>query len=158
MSRSRVAGLVLLTAVACGEREAPANSVSEAASREAAALLEVLATDPALAGLEDVEDVIRQGLPVRAARLLEVGVQAAADRQVARVGAVEVTDDEVRSLKREAHEALQSRSESLREYRNLLERGRVEDLALVECLGEQRQAATRLSDVMRSLDAYSPSD
>ena len=128
---------------------------TNAAEGEARELLRVLVADPASSGLRDVEDKVLQGLPVRAAELLRSAVLGASERQVERVAAVQLSEPEVAGLRRAAVSALRLRSAALGEYAELLDRGRVEDLQLAECLGKQREAAHQLSEVMLDLEDLS---
>lgn len=134
MSRRLVRGaLALAVAIlgGCGE-DGPSNAAGFEA--DARAIAEIVATDPAAAVLDDVDDAIDTDRPVLASDLLtELGLPTLR-RQVTRLEDLRPTTAEGRTLRARAVRLYRARVTAYESYRAALVRGLVDDEALLDAL------------------------
>lgn len=138
----------------CGEDEP--DGPEPTVVREAEALRHVLTEDPAILPLEEAENVVADGLPVRAAEMLQRGAIPAARRAIAELEGEEFQTPEVQAIQEAALEAYRARLAAVERYAEVLEGGGLEDLDLVLALRAQREAEVALTGVLDRLDALAP--
>jgi hypothetical protein len=141
----------------CGEDdegavEAPSASVVDDARRMQIAIGE----DTTQLALDDVDDIVSRGLPVRASDMLREGVLPASEAHISRMRRLDLSTEEGLQVRDEAVRAYQQRHAALVRYAEVLGRGQVEDLELVECLGEQRHAEQAIADLQGRLAELRP--
>lgn len=147
---SIVVGLFL----ACGDdaEEGPAPDLLTDVER----LQAVITADPAIGPIEDAEAMVDDERPALSAELLEEGGIPAARRQVEAVTAVTVETPTGRRLKRRLVRAYEGRVVALERYRDVLRRGFIEDLELVEAMGGLREALDAITLVDEALAEIRP--
>ncbi|MEM9073957.1 MAG: hypothetical protein AAGE52_36025 [Myxococcota bacterium] len=154
--RSRAAAALALALLAFGcsdesEEETPAGLLDEIQT-----LQQAITEDLELLALDDVEAALADDLPVRAGDLLEAGALPAARRHAETVAALELENERALRFRDEAAELLQRRATALEGYRELLRRGLVEDLALLDSLSEQRTVEEEIEALLGRLEAIRP--
>lgn len=150
-----VSALLLCTLLACGDDDGPEPPAADLID-DVVALQRVIGDDIATGPLEEVDEMVSEDRPVAAADLLRTGAIPAARRHLDRVKAVEPGTAEGRRLHQALVEAYEARMSSLEQYATVLDRGMVEDLALVEALGAQRAATEAVIAVDDQLAEISP--
>ncbi len=119
-------------------------------------LQRTMTADLELLALEEVDEALAADLPVRAGDLLEAGALPAARRHADHIRALELRTDRGRALRDEAARLLDARAEALANYRELLRRGLVEDVALLRSIQTQRQAEEAIDTFLAHLEALRP--
>ncbi len=154
------AGATLVTLclclAACEEAEAE-REASEALVAEVIAMQRLMALDPVAAPYAEAEDALAEDLPVRASERLEAGAIPAASRQVDLIGAVPVETSRGRSLQAEIGRVYARRVGAFRRYSAALSRGPVEDLELLDAIGEVRAVEEELLGLHAELAEIRPS-
>jgi hypothetical protein len=135
--------------VACGA-DGPVASDPRALRGDGEALTRLLASDPAQPVLDELDGMIEDRLPVRAAGHIRTAALPAVRRQRERVGAAVLRTAEGRALQERAVRACRRRAESLDSYAAALARGEVEDGQLLEAVRAHRAAEL---EVLAALDA-----
>jgi hypothetical protein len=115
-----------------------------------------VAQDTCPGALEDVDLAVEDDKPVLAARLLRSAGIPAAARQVARMQGSEVHTSEGGALRQEAVTLYDARRTALVAYADVLERGVMEDLALVMALDGQRRADAARGSYLARLESLRP--
>jgi len=136
----------------CGGSEEPAPTLED----DVIALQASVAADTCPGALEDVDRAVEEDKPVRAARLLRSAGIPAAARQVARLRDTPAHTSEGIGLRQEGVTLYEARRRALAAYADVLERGVVEDFALVVALDGQRQADAALGAYLSRLEELRP--
>jgi len=148
-TRAGLVAVVTSVVAACGP-QAPAPSDPRALRADGEALTRILASDPAQPVLDELDGMIEDRLPVRAAGHIRTAALPAVRRQRERMGAVAMRTAEGRALEERSVRAYRRRAESLESYATALARGEVEDAALLEAVRSHRAAEL---EVLAVLDA-----
>ena len=120
--------------------EPPATPLTEDERTEVRSLSRALADDPVRVTLRDVDEASAGDLPVRASDILrERSIPAARARHQA-LADLERSTPRASALRDACREAAEERSEALVEYAEVLARGLVEDLRLVDASQRHRRA------------------
>src|SRR5689334_21732866 len=119
--RAIVLVLGMLVAGACGQG-AEAVAAEQQLKNDVESLQDVMATDPALGPLEEVEAEVDNERPIHASEMLRSGAIPAARRQMDRVEALVPVTDRGRTLQTRLGEAYRKRLEALEAYRVALAR------------------------------------
>ena len=156
MTRSPSLAVVALTAAlaACsgGGDAAPAHGIED----DARALAEVVATDPATAVLDEVDEAIDTDRPVLGSDLLtELGLPSLR-RQVTRLEDLDVATSEGRTLRARAVRLYRARVSAYEAYRQALVRGLVDDEALLDALDAVSDNERELLQLQRDLALLAP--
>ncbi len=138
--------IALSLLVACGDDAEEAGPPPDLVA-DAVRLQDAVTADPALGPIEDAEAMVDDERHALAAELLEQGGIPAAERQVEAVRAVELSTRRGRLLRRRLARAYEQRVEALERYQEVLSRGFMEDLALVEAMGGLREAINAITEV-----------
>lgn len=147
--------LVLLLA-ACGSRRDEPPPTPPELREDVGQLQRALTADLELLALEEVDEALAADLPVRAGDLLEAGALPAARRHAEQIRALELRTARGRELRDEAASLLDARAEALAEYRELLRRGLVEDVALLRSIQAQREAEEAIDAFLGRLEELRP--
>lgn len=145
-----VVALAILVAAAGCDRET--EGPSEDLQADARRLANRMGEDLELESLEEVEALVDEDLPVRAAQLLEGGTLPAARRHVRHVSEETMSSATGRQLREEAVGVLQARVDALVTYQEALERGLMEDLVLLDSLRQQREAEVAVTAFIERLE------
>jgi hypothetical protein len=119
-------------------------------------LQDAITTDPALGPIEDAEAMVDDERHALAAELLEQGGIPASERQVETVRGLELATRRGRLLRRRLARAYEQRTEALERYREVLSRGFMEDLELVEAMGGVRESLEAITEVDDELTEIRP--
>ena len=154
-SSTRVAGLALgaaLLATACGPSGPPPTD-PRLLRADSDALVATVARDPAPQILTEADGMIDDRRPVRAAEILRTAALPAVRRQLERVGALELRTGEGRALQERAGRAYRRRAAAIERYAAALERGQLEDEALLEAVHAHRDAEGEVLAVIEASQA-----
>jgi len=152
-SRALVLALAL-GACDAGDTEPP--PVSPELREDVALLQRALTEDLELLALDEVDEALAADLPVRAGDLLEAGALPAARRHASELRALELRTERGRRLRERAAALLDARAQALAEYRELLRRGLVEDIALLRAIEAQREAEEAIDAFLGHLEELRP--
>jgi hypothetical protein len=150
--RAGVLSVLVVTLAACGP-DGPEASDPRALRGDGEALTQLLASDPAQPVLAELDGMIEDRLPVRAAGHIRTAALPAVRRQRERVGAVQLRTAEGRALQERAVRACRRRAESLEAYAAALTRGEVEDTQLLEAVRAHRAAELEVLAVLEAARA-----
>ena len=148
-TRAGVLAMLAAMLAACGAEGLP-SSDPRALRSDGEALTRLLASDPAQPVLDELDGMIEDRLPVRAAGHIRTAALPAVRRQRERVGAAALRTAEGRALQERAVRACRRRADSLEAYAAALERGEVEDAQLLGAVRSHRAAEL---DVLAVFDA-----
>ena len=150
-------GLFVALAVALGAcGEADDGSAARSLEADARTLATIVASDPAGSVLDDVDDAIDTDRPVLGADLLtELGLPALR-RQVTRIEDLSVATSEGRTLRARAVRLYRARVTAYEAYRDLLMRGLVDDVELLDALDAVSENEREILALRRDLVALVP--
>ena len=152
----RLAPALVVVLCACGGNRDGAAEVSPELREDVRRLQEALSEDLELVALQEVDEALAADLPVRAGDLLEAGAIPAARRHAAEVRRLSLRTGRGRALRDEAAGLLDARAAALLEYRELLRRGLVEDVALLRSIQKQREAEEAIDAFLGRLEELRP--
>lgn len=155
--RRRAALFALCLALSACEGGSGEEEPDETLVAEVTSMQRVMALDPAAAPYTEAEDALAEDLPVRASERLEAGAIPAAVRQVDLIGAVPVETARGRRLRAEAGRVYARRVRAWRRYATALARGPVEDIELLDAIGEVRSVEQELLELHAQLAEIRPS-
>ncbi len=151
-ARAGALAMLVATLAACGP-EVPPASDPRALRGDGEALTRLLGSDPAQPVLSELDGMIEDRLPVRAAGHIRTAALPAVRRQRERVGALSLRTAEGRALQERAVRASRQRAESLEAYAAALARGEVEDAQLLEAVRAHRVAELEVLAVLEAARA-----
>ncbi len=145
--------ILVALAIGCsgGPPEPPASLATDVRTLQRA-----ITSGRELSALEDVENAIDDDLPVRAAELLEAGAIPAARRHAAELDTLSMASEEATALRDEGKRLVEGRVAALEAYRDVLQRGLVEDIELLAALRGQREAEDAIDAFLGRLDQLNP--
>ncbi|MDQ3035956.1 MAG: hypothetical protein M3Y87_26365 [Myxococcota bacterium] len=127
--------------------------------RDALALQEVLATDPARAVLREIEQAVDTERPVMAAEMIDRGGLPAVHRQIERFQQATMTTREGRALRTRAVRIHRARAAALELYRDALARGiGTEDESLLVAMRSYAEAEIDIVQLYDDLAVIRPLD
>ncbi len=141
--------VALVGVAACGP-QAPTPTDPRALRSDGEALTRLLASDPAQPVLTEIDGMIEDRVPVRAAETVRGAALPAVRRQRERLGGASLRTAEGRALQERAVRACRRRGEALESYAAALARGEVEDDGLLEAVRAHRAAE---AEVLAVFDA-----
>ena len=144
--------IALLVAAGCDDGEPPP---SPALLSDIDRLRQLMATDPTLQPMEEVERVA-DARPVEAARRLRTGALPAARSQLERTEGVLITSDEGRRLRGQLSSAYRARIEALEDYESILVDAATDVEGLMRALRAQSDAEREVLAVHDALDGIQP--
>jgi hypothetical protein len=151
------AAALILVALGCGDDAAPEGTeVTPALQRDAHAIQDLIATDPAQGVLAEIDAEVEDERPIRASQMIQQAALPAARRQLDRSGDLEPGTPEGRELLRRTSDAYRRRIAALDRYQKALSRGVVEDLELVEAMRDQRLVEEELLRIHDDLAKIRP--
>lgn len=153
-NRSPVVASLVLVLGACGEHDD--GSAARSVEADARVLVAIVSSDPSASVLDDVDDAIDTDRPVLGADLLtELGLPALR-RQVTRIEDASVATTEGRTLRARALRLYRARVSGYEAYRDLLTRGLVDDMALLDALDAVSENEREILALARDLAALVP--
>ena len=149
---SRVALFALSLAAGCSSED---TGPSQAHLDDVGRVRVLMATDPTVAAVQDVERVA-DGRPVEAGRRVRTGALPSAEEQLERARGLEVLSPQGRRYRRRLVRIYSDRVEALTAYAHVLERAAQDEDALVAALRAQSEVEMELLAVHQELDTVAP--
>lgn len=150
----RAAAALLLVLGACGDDGAP--PPERELLRDVKALQDLMAQDPTIGVLAEIDREVDEERPVRASEMIANAGLPAARRQIEAAEGVETVTTRGRALRDRLVAIYRKRAEGLEAYGVALARGVVEDVQLLDAMQKQREAEIELTDFSLELSELRP--